>query len=155
MTSAFGRAPSRSFFRFHSAPAVIPAPVPPERPTPVLRCPQDIVSRARSGRVRFPGSRSPPRRNDRRRAMGRNGLVAGAHVIGAVGKTVTTSSSAGIWASRSGSIGASRTLLAVTSTARISSVFSSTPKWILRREPSHGYAARRQSFLTIEARQAR
>ena len=61
--------------------------------------------------------------------------------------TVAISSFAGIWASRSGSIppgsfepvaftgSTSPTLLEVTSTARISSVSSSIPRWILRREP--------------------
>ncbi len=84
---------------------------------------------------------------NRRCSAGRDGIMAGARAIGVASGartdgasagnsavTVAISSSAGIWASRSGSIGASPTLLDVTSTARISNVCPSIPRCILRRE---------------------
>jgi hypothetical protein len=46
--------------------------------------------------------------------------------------TLAISSPEGIWSSNSGNIGASPTSLRVISTALISSVFSSIPRWILR-----------------------
>ncbi len=124
---------------------MVAAPVPPERPAQVLRRPQDLVARPGACRVQLPGPRISAGRNDRRCSARRDGVMAGAGVIGVASGartggasagnsavTLAISSSAGIWASRSGSIGASPTLLDVTSTARISNVCSSIPRWILR-----------------------
>ncbi len=104
-------------FCFDPAAAVMPAPVPPERPAQVLRCSQDLVARPGTGCVRLPWPGIPSRRNDGCSGARGDGVVAGAGVIGVASGartggasagnsavTVAISSSPGIWASRSGSI---------------------------------------------------
>ncbi len=105
-----------------------------EGPAPPDRRPGRKPDRdGRAGLARARPCGAVPAAN-RRRATGRNGIMAAARVMAPSAVTVAISSSAGIWASRSCSIGASPTLLDVTSMARTSNVSSSIPRWILRRE---------------------
>ena len=127
---------------------MIPAPVPPEA-RPKCFDARRLSLRARApGRVRLPWPRIPSRRNDRRCTAGSDSVMAGPRVTGTVGrdrsdllvrrdlgKQVRQHPSpvhSNWWHSPAWT---SPTLLELTSTARISSVSSSIPRWILRREP--------------------
>src|SRR5690606_27887201 len=132
--------------RFGTASSVVSAPVSPDRTAEIFRRPQGLVSGDCTSGDGLPRLRVLAGRDDGVGAAVGDRIMALAGIIGAVhcpagdcaaicregAVTLPISSPAGIWLSRSGRTGASPIWLPVTSTARISSVCSSIPRWILR-----------------------
>ena len=117
---------------FGTAPAVVLAPVSPDRAAQVFGCPQGLVACDGSRCDWLPGFGILSGRDDSHGTPVGDGVVTVAGVVGTVSRDAPDLFITGIWLSRSGSTGASPMWLPVISTARTSSVSSSIPRWIFR-----------------------
>jgi len=117
---------------FDAASAVIAAPSSPDRPTEAFRCAEGLVTRDGTGTVGLPRPSVLAGRCDRGCTSGGDGIVPLAGVERAVGSDAADLL---IWwdlVQKLGQHGRVTNMLVVNSVARISSVVSSFPMWILR-----------------------